>query len=254
MPAPRRTPDELRTEAGRKRVRILFGGTVVADSTQVLLVWEWPFYPTYHFPGADVRTDLLVPTGEEHHGPGQPGRARVHTLEVGDREAPGAVRWYDTAEIAALEDHLRFDWEAMDAWFEEDEQVHVHARDPYTRIDVLHSSRQVEVEVDDLTVADSHHPRLLFETGLPVRYYLPKTDVRMDLLRPSDHHSECPYKGTASYYDLEIDGATHENLVWWYPVTTPEATGIAGCVCFYNEKVDLTVDGERQERPRTHFT
>ena len=142
----------------------------------------------------------------------------------------------------------------MDAWFEEDEQIYVHPRSPYTRVDVLRSSRHVEVEVDGVKVADSVRPVLLFETGLPVRYYLPKTDVRLDLLTATETTSQCPYKGTAEYYTLTIDGTAHDDLVWWYRHPAHESAGIAGLVAFYNEKVDLIVDGERLERPRTHFS
>jgi uncharacterized protein (DUF427 family) len=243
----------IRFEDSGKRVRILFGGEWIADSTRVKLVWEVPYYPTYYLPADDVRTDLLVATDETHHSPSR-GDAAVHTVKAGDREAEGAVSWYVVSAIEELTDHLRFEWGAMDAWFEEDEQVYVHPRDPYTRIDILQSSRHVRVEVDGVTVAESRQPRLLFETGLPTRYYLPKTDVRMDLLRPSDSHTECPYKGEASYYDLVLDGATYDDLVWWYPSPTLESTGITGYVCFYNEKVDLYVDGELEQRPRTPFS
>jgi uncharacterized protein (DUF427 family) len=243
----------IRVEDSGKRVRILFGGEWIADSRRVKLVWEVPYYPTYYLPADDVRTDLLVATDETHHSPSR-GDAAVHTVKAGDREAEGAVSWYVVSAIEELTDHLRFEWGAMDAWFEEDEQVYVHARDPYSRVDILQSSRLVRVEVDGVTVADSSQPRLLFETGLPTRYYLPKTDVRMDLLTPTDHTTRCPYKGTAEYYSLAIAGSTYDNAVWWYRHPTLESVKIAGYVCFYNERVDLYVDGELQERPKTPFS
>ena len=87
-----------------------------------------------------------------------------------------------------------------------------------------------------------------------MRYYLPKTDVRLDLLTATETTSQCPYKGTAEYYTLTIDGTAHDDLVWWYRHPAHESAGIAGLVAFYNEKVDLIVDGERLERPRTHFS
>ena len=185
----------------------------------------------------------------------------MHAVEVGDRIAPDSVLWYRASELDGIADHLTFDWDAMDAWFEEDEQVDVHARDPYTRVDVLQSSRHVQVEVDGIVVADSHQPRMLFETGLPTRSYLPKTDVRMDLLRPSDTRTQCPYKGTAHYYDLVMDLAigdsgedsVHEDLAWWYPTPLLESIGIAGYVCFFDEKVDVRIDGVLQDRPKSPF-
>ncbi|MDX1620898.1 MAG: DUF427 domain-containing protein [Nitriliruptorales bacterium] len=243
----------VRVEDTGKRIRILFGGEFVADTTDAKLVWEKPYYPTYYVPADHARTDLLVATGDESRSPSR-GTAEVHSIKAGDREADGAVLWYRDAELDPIAGHLRFDWHSMDAWFEEEEEVYVHPRDPYTRIDILQSSRHVRIEVDGVTVANTHQPRLLFETNLPTRYYIPKTDVRMDLLRPSDHHTYCPYKGEASYYDLVLDDGIHENFVWWYPSPLLESVGIAGYVSFYNEKVDVYLDGELQERPRTHFS
>jgi uncharacterized protein (DUF427 family) len=242
----------VKVEDGPKRVRVLFGGEYVADTTRVKLVWERA-YPIYYIPAKDVRTDLLVPTGGAHHSPSR-GDAAVHDVKVGERTAEEAALWYQESAFAALSDTIRFDWNAMDAWFEEDEQVYVHARDPYSRVDILQSSRHVRVEVDGVAVADTHQPRLLFETGLPTRYYIPKTDVRMDLLTPNDHTTACPYKGTAEYYDLTVAGKTYDNAVWWYRHPTPESATIAGYACFYNERVDLYVDGQLQQRPRTPFS
>ncbi len=243
----------VRVEDGGKRVRVYLGGELVADTIRVKLVWEKPFYPTYYFPADDVRTDLLIPTGETHHSPSR-GDAELHTVKAGGKEAPAAARWYTESEIDGLQGHLTFSWRAMDAWFEEDEQVYVHPRDPYTRIDVLPSSRRVEVFVGDTKLADSTNARFLFETGLPTRYYFPKTDVRMDLLEPSDLQTSCPYKGTASYYHVDVDGARHENIVWWYPFPVEETSRIAGYLSFYNEKVEIRVDGVREDRPKTVFS
>ncbi len=142
----------------------------------------------------------------------------------------------------------------MDAWFEEDEEVFVHARDPYTRVDALPSSRHIEVKIDGVTVADSTKPTLLFETGLPTRYYLPLTEVRMDLLRDSGTTTQCPYKGEANYYSVELDGELVEDIVWYYKYPVEESSRIAGMVSFYNEKVDIYVDGEPEGRPKTMFS
>lgn len=243
----------VRTEAGLKRVRAQLGGTVVADTRRPLLVWEKPYYPAYYIPAGDVRTDLLVATGETTRSPSR-GTAEVHTVKAGDAEAADAAHWYRESEIDAITDHIRLDWDAMTAWFEEDEEVYVHPRDPYTRVDVLQSSRHIRVEIDGVTIADSHSPRILFETGLPARYYLPKTDVRMDLLVASDLHTSCPYKGTASYYHIRTADGLGENLVWWYPSPLPESFGIGGFVAFYNEKLDIYVDGELEGKPKTVFS
>lgn len=233
----------IRVEPGNKRIRALFAGEYVADSTRVRLVWEKPFYPTYFFPSRDVGTDLLVAANEDKHST-RKGTAGIYGVEVGDHAAQRAVHWYRESPISGIVDHVRFEWDAMDAWFEEDEQVHVHPRDPYTRVDVLQSSRHVRVELDGVTVADSRMPRILFETGLVPRFYLPKTDVHMGLLRVSDSHTSCPYKGDASYYDVEVAGKAYTDLAWWYPHPTAEAAPIAGYLCFYNDRVDLYVDGQ----------
>src|SRR5690606_20200851 len=117
------------------------------------------------------------------------------------------------------------------------------------RVDVLSSSRHVRIEVNGVTVADSRSPRLLFETGLPTRYYLPKTDVRLDLLEPTDTVTHCPYKGTAEYWSVNGE----KDLAWSYRTPLPESEKIAGLIAFYDEKVDVYVDGVRQDRPTTKF-
>lgn len=138
----------------------------------------------------------------------------------------------------------------MSEWLEEDEPVYVHPRDPYKRVDILASSRHVRVELDGVVLAESRAPRILFETGLPPRYYLPMPDVRMELLRPSGTQTGCPYKGTAAYWSVEVNGELHRDLVWSYRSPLPESQKIAGLLCFYSERVDLYVDGERVVHPR----
>jgi uncharacterized protein (DUF427 family) len=246
------TRGSIRVETGSKRVRAYLGGEVVADTTAPLLVWERPYYPTYYIPLADMRAEL-VETGEVARSPSR-GDGRTFTVRAAGKEAQGAAVRYEDSPIEALRDAVRLDWSAMDAWFEEDEEVFTHPRDPYTRVDILPSSRHVRVEVDGVTIAESTSPRLLFETGLPARYYLPKTHVRMDLLTPTDTVSHCPYKGQAEYWSVRAGDTLHQDLAWSYRTPLPESQKIAGLVCFYNEKVDLYVDGVRLERPRTKFS
>ncbi|NRQ32156.1 DUF427 domain-containing protein [Nonomuraea sp. NN258] len=239
----------VRVERSGKRVRTYLGGRAVADTTRALLVWESPYYPTYYFPLADVDESALKPTGTAKHSPSR-GDGVVHTVTHGGAEAVDAALVYRDSPIDELRDHVRFEWDAMDAWFEEDEEVFFHARDPYTRIDILASSRHVRVEVDGVTVADSRNARVLFETGLPARYYLPKPDVRLDLLEPTDTATHCPYKGTAEYWS--VNG--RPDLAWSYRTPLPESQKVAGLIAFYNEKLDIYVDGELQERPKTPFS
>jgi uncharacterized protein (DUF427 family) len=156
--------------------------------------------------------------------------------------------------MESLRELVRFEWKALDEWLEEDEPIYVHPRDPYSRVDVLASSRHVEVAVMGVKLADSRQPRILFETGLPPRYYLPLPDVRHDLLVPSPTTTQCPYKGTATYWSARVQGELLKDLVWTYRAPFPEVQKIAGLVAFYDERVDVTLDGEPQERPRTPFS
>ena len=171
-------------------------------------------------------------------------------MKVAGADADGAALRYPDSPIEALRDLVRLDWASMSEWFEEDEPVYTHPRDPYSRVDILASSRHVRVEIDGVTVADSGQPRILFETGLPPRYYLPLTDLRMDLLRPSDTQTHCPYKGTAAYWSVDTGQAVHTDIVWIYRTPLPESQKVAGLACLYNEKVDIYLDGELQERPQ----
>jgi uncharacterized protein (DUF427 family) len=171
-----------------------------------------------------------------------------------ERVPTTAVRRVTLAVDGETVEVVRVDWDAMDQWFEEDEPVEVHPRDPYVRIDALASSRHVEVSVDGVLLADSVRPTILFETRLPPRFYLPLPDLRLDLLRPSDTLTRCPYKGTAAYFSVELpDGTRHPDLFWTYRAPLPESQKVAGLAAVWTEKVDLRLDGVAQERPRTHF-
>ena len=143
-----------------------------------------------------------------------------------------------------LENYITFKWKKMDHWYEEEEEVFVHARNPYVRVDAIESSRHIRVKVDGLLVAESDRPVLVFETNLPVRYYLPKEDVRMDLLEATQAQTECPYKGAASYWSVNTGDETHRNIVWAYENPYSEVARIKGYLAFFNEKVDIYDDGE----------
>jgi len=242
----------VRVEQGAKRVRVYLGGRLVADTRRPFLVWEIPYYPTYYLPLADVLAKL-EPTGRTEHSPSR-GEAEILDVRVEGATAAGAARRYPDSPLEQLRDLVRFTWAEMDEWLEEDEPVYTHPRDPYTRVDILASSQHVRVEIDGVTVADSVRPHILFETHLPPRYYLPLSDVRTDLLIPSDTTSHCPYKGTAGYWSVDAGHGVRPDLVWIYRTPLPESQKVAGLACFYNEKVDLYLDGELQERPRTHFS
>jgi uncharacterized protein (DUF427 family) len=243
----------LRVERGAKRVRAYLGGAVVVDSITPLLVWEIPYYPTYYFHEDDVRAQLVADGGADLRSPSR-GDAKTLSVLAGGSRAVGAAARYDDSPVDELRGMVRIQWDAMEAWFEEDEQVYTHPRDPYTRVDILASSRRVRVLLDRLALADSTSPRLLFETGLPTRYYLPRTHVRMDLLERSTTVTHCPYKGRAETWSVRVDQTLHEDLAWSYPAPLPESQKVAGLIAFYNETLDIEVDGVLQERPATKFS
>ena len=169
-------------------------------------------------------------------------------MKVGDKEVENAVWGYPEPSKGAepLANYLAFYFDKMDAWFEEDERIYAHPRDPYHRVDTRLSSRHVKVMHGGETIAETERPTLLFETELPTRYYLPVSDVRLDLLEPSDTTSSCPYKGDANYYSISVGDERAEDLVWYYKHPLPEAFAVQGMVCFYSEKVDaFYVDGEK---------
>ncbi|HEX3957156.1 MAG TPA: DUF427 domain-containing protein [Trebonia sp.] len=245
----------VRTEPNHRRVRVFFGGQAVADSSRTIYLFETGHLPVYYFPREDVRFDLLEPTSHHTHCPWK-GDASYYDVVAGGRRAENAVWAYPAPidSLPELKDFVAFYWDKADAWFEEDDEVYKHARDPYHRVDVLNSSRHVEVRVNGVLVADTRRPRVLFETGLPVRYYVPKLDVRQDLLIASARRSRCPYKGEAVYWSVQAGDEVLEDIAWSYPSPIPEAPKIENLLAFFNEKVDITVDGAPQERPVTKWS
>lgn len=235
-----------------RRIRATLGGRTVLDTIRAQYLWDWPFYPHFQIPVEDIAPRVLV--DEDHHHRVRRGTVARYGLRVGDVDRPGAVRRYLESPIPGLVGTARLDWDALDAWYEEDEQVFVHPRNPYVRVDALRSTRTVRVELDGVLLAESSAPVLVFETGLPTRYYLDRSAVDLTHLRPSDTVTACPYKGrTSAYWSVATDDAVHADLAWSYDHPTRELLPVAGLVAFYDEKVDVTVDGVRQVRPVTHF-
>jgi uncharacterized protein (DUF427 family) len=236
-----------------RRIRAVLAGETVLDTTRALYVWEWAFYPQYYIPLADVRRDLLVPEGQTRQS--RRGQEELHALKAGDAERPHAARVLGESPVDGLAGTVRFDWDALDAWYEEDEQVFVHPRNPYVRVDALRSTRTVRVELDGTVLAESSAPVMVFETSLPTRYYLDRTSVDFTRLIHTDTVTACPYKGTTSdYWSVRAGDTVHADLAWSYSFPTRELLPIAGLIAFYNEKVDLFLDGQQLERPRTHFS
>ncbi len=227
-----------------RRIRVRLGDTLVADSThaQLLVQYGSGGLPTYYVPRHDVRPGVLV---EETIGSqGQ----RTWAVVAGRKRAEAAAWTHEdpTGALAALTDHVSFSWRQLE-WYEEDERVFVHARDPYKRVDTLRSSRRVQVLVAGEQVANSAHPLLLLETSLPTRYYLPFEDVRTDLLEASDTVTMCPYKGRARYWSIRVGDTFVRDAAWSYPDPIPENPKIRDLLCFFNERVDLVVDGRTLE-------
>ena len=235
----------LRIEPSQRWVRAQVGNEFVADCKRPLLVWEHEKYPTYFFPCEDVRMDWLAKTGQTS--------SRIFwDLTIKSRQVGRAA--YQYLNQPELKGYITLPWHKMDHWFEEEEEVFVHARDPYKRIDVLPSSRHIRVVIDGVMVAETTRPFLLFETSLPSRYYLSPADVNMAYLTPTDSHTRCPYKGIASYWNVTVGDKVYKDLVWSYPNPIPECPKIKDLLCFYNEKADLYVDGELQDRPESYWS
>jgi uncharacterized protein (DUF427 family) len=223
----------------------------VADSCRALLLVQYgpAGLPTYYLPREDVRPGAL---GEATSGPD--GR-RGWTVNAADLRAQDAAWAHPdpSGELAALAGHVTFSWRQLE-WYEEDERVQLHARDPYKRVDTLNSSRHVQVSVAGETVADSVRPLLLFETQLPTRYYLPFEDVRTELLEASDTVSLCPYKGRARYWSVRVGKTLVPDGAWSYPDPVPENPKIRDLLCFFNERVHIVVDGNVEQRPRSPWS
>jgi uncharacterized protein (DUF427 family) len=252
--------EELRYEPTDKRIRATLGGDTVVDSTRALLVWEPKrIVPSYAVPAEDIAAEISPAPGD---GAGEVDAPRLGNRPVYDPRVPFAVHTAPGEPVAigpaagfrlgdpALDGYVVLDFGTFDAFYEEDERNVGHPRDPFHRIDIVHSSRHVVVEAGGRTLADSTRPALLFETSLPVRYYLPREDVALDLLDPSETRTTCAYKGhTSSYWAL--DGV---DVAWSYAEPLREAAEVTGRIAFFNEMVDIVVDGERLERPTTPWS
>lgn len=244
--------DRVLVEPTPRWIRVRAGDELVADSRRALLLVQYGpgGLPTYYVPLDDIREGALIDAHDDH----QRGVRRWSVDAGGTRARDAAWASLDPApELAALRGHVTFSWHRLE-WYEEEERVFVHARDPYKRVDVLSSSRHVQVEVEGHAVADSSRPLLLFETSLPTRYYLAPEDVRTELLEPTSTTTMCPYKGTARYWSIRVGDTVVEDAVWSYPEPIPENPRIRGALCFFNERVDLVVDGQRLERPATPWS
>lgn len=238
----------LYLEPSPKRVRVMAGGEVVADSRRAMLLQESALQPIYYFPPEDVRSEFLEESDRHTRCP-KKGEASYYTIRVGDHVVDAGA-WYYPEVLSgappALAGLIAFYFKRMDRWFEEDEEIFGHPRDPYHRIDVLRTDRHVRISLNGTLLAESDRAFALFESNLPPRWYLPADDVVAELER-SDTVTLCPYKGKASYYSV----GDEKDVVWFYEDPLPDALKIKGLLCFFNERVDVELDGEHEERPES---
>jgi uncharacterized protein (DUF427 family) len=247
---PRMAAERGRVEPAPRRVRGFIGGDLIFDTTEARYVWEVPYYPQYYIPLRDIHAEYLI--DDDRSGQSKFGHSRLESVTTETSTAKSAARVFDDPD-SPLAGYVRFDWKSVE-WYEEDERIVGHPRNPYVRVDALRSHRHVKVELDGVVLAETTSPVLLFETGLPTRYYVDRTDVSFTHLTPSETQSLCPYKGTTSgYWSVHVGDAVHADLAWTYDYPLPPVAPIAGLVAFYNEKVDIDVDGVRLPRPSTHF-
>ena len=235
-----------------RRVRATLGGEVVLDTTRAIYLWEWTYYPQFYIPFDDLDPRFLI--DEQHESHLKRGTVQRYGLRVGSEDRPGAARLFTASSLDGLAGHVRLDWDALDRWYEEDEEVFVHPRNPYVRVDAVRSTRSVRVELEGLVLAESSSPVLVFETGLPTRYYLNPTEVNWEHLEWSETVSSCPYKGnTTGYWSVRVGDELRTDLAWAYDFPTRQLQPITGLVAFYNEQVDTILDAVALERPKTHF-
>ena len=245
----------LYLEPTPKRIRVEVGGETIADSRRASMLHEGGQQPIYYFPPQDVRADVLEPSDRHTHCP-KKGDASYHTIRAGG-EVVEAGAWYYPDPLPGtppIKDLIAFYFDRMGRWLEEDEEIGVHPRDPYHRIDVLTCARQIRISLGGAVLAESERALALFESNLPVRWYIPAQDVSAELVG-SDTVTHCPYKGEARYHSVSApEGDDGTDLIWYYDEPRDEVARIRGRLCFFNEKVDIELDGEPQDRPASPWS
>ncbi|KAK5013686.1 hypothetical protein LTR60_003447 [Cryomyces antarcticus] len=240
------TRGPVRTLPTPRRVRAFFNHTCVVDTTHALYVWEHEYYPQFYVPQDTLKQGCWSEKDDIGDG------AKILNIHVGDRETDRVIAF--GAKAGALNAMVRIEFGSVDAWLEEDTPIYVHPKDPFKRIDILDSIRPIKISIDGVVVASAPASMHLYETTLPTRYYLPLTSVDFAVLRTSKTVTACPYKGEAEYYDVVVNGKTHKDVIWYYRRPTLECALVAGHICFYNEKVDIELDGVKLERPKTFWS
>lgn len=245
-----------------RKVSATLGGVYIIQTTNASFVWEHPFYPQFYVSLEELneqsknRSFTIEPIKNIKADDGKVIATRLR-ISVPDTEKSTdevlAFNWELPGKAADISGLVKIDFAAMDQWFEEDTPIHVHPKDPFKRVDVLQSNRRITVSVAGHQIASTATAMHLYETGLPCRYYIPLTSIHQTVLRKSNTTTQCPYKGVAEYYSVDIGGKLHEDLFWYYRAPTLECAKIEGLCCPYNERVDIKLDGVELERPKTHF-
>jgi uncharacterized protein (DUF427 family) len=227
------TAEAVRTykaEPTPRWIRAVVDGRTIADSKNAYLLLGGGL-PMYLFPANDVAAGALSDTTSTEDRPGL-GAVEHRSIQVNGSARPGAIVITRTGPgFEAIRGMVGFEWESIDHWYEEEEEIYRHPRDPYHRVDAIRSSRHVVVTVDGKEVANTKRPVLLFETGLPTRYYIEQADVNLDLLEETDTSSRGPYKGQASYWKMK--GADRD-IAWAYLNPIDEILKITGLIAFFN--------------------
>ncbi|KAL7793794.1 hypothetical protein V8C37DRAFT_377367 [Trichoderma ceciliae] len=243
-----------------RRVRVIFNHTTIVDTTSAIWVWEHDYYPHFYIPSSELKNSTIRDRQSiKSDASDDTAKAAIVELTVPEKagipekKTTRVLRFENDKSLGDLAGLVRLEFGAMDTWLEEDIPIFVHPKDPFKRIDILPSTRSVEVRIAGKTVASSSFAMHLHETSLPVRYYLPLASVDPAILRRSSTVTSCPYKGDAEYYDVVLDGEEHKDIVWYYKHPIHESLAVAGLVSFYNEKVEILVDGKALTKPVTHF-
>ncbi|KAM0255506.1 hypothetical protein ACHAQJ_005651 [Trichoderma viride] len=240
-----------------RRVRVIFNQTTIVDTTRAVWVWEHDYYPYFYIPASELK-DSTVRDSQSIKSEGTAKAAIVELTVparagIPEKSTTRVLRFDNDPSLGNLAGLVRLEFGAMDTWLEEDIPIFVHPKDPFKRIDILPSTRPIEVRIGGKTVATTTFAMHLHETSLPVRYYIPLTSIDPSILRRSATITSCPYKGDAEYYNVVVDGKEYKDIVWYYNHPIHESLAIAGLVSFYNEKVEILVDGQPVTKPVTHF-
>jgi len=228
-----------------KRMRVIFNDEIIVDSREAKALHETGQFMVLYFPRRDVKMELLNATDHQTKCPHK-GTASYWSVQVDKREAKNAVWSYEDPKdsVPFIRNYMAFYYNKMDDWFEDDEKVYEHLRNPYHGFEILPASNEVIVHSGEEVIAETSEPLILYETGLPPRYYMHPDEVKTEMLGQSEYITHCPYKGNSRHWHLKVNGETIDDAAWSMAKPIGEAKKIADYLCFYPNKVQVEVDGE----------